>query len=425
VTAVGDERYSSVLAAELAEPTLARFVRYAAVDTRSDPHSDRVPSTPGQLELLRQLVDELHALGVEDAELLDRGYVVARVPGNREAEPLGLIAHVDTYPGVSGAGVRPQVHRSWDGSPIRLGGDPPQILDPAAMPELAGRVGDDIVTSDGTTLLGADDKAGVAEIVTAVEHLLAHPELPRPDLVLGFTTDEEIARGVSHFDVEGFGARFAFTLDGSCAGEIQDETFCASQVVVRIVGVSTHTGTAKGVFVNALKLAARFLDALPPDRLSPETTEDRDGFVHPERLEGTASAATITFIVRSFDPEELRSLEGVLERVAAAIGESEPRATVTLERKDQYTNMRPYLDRHPALLDAAREAIRAVGLDPVGTAIRGGTDGARLTELGLPTPNLFTGGHEFHGEREWLCLQEMGAATATIVELARTWVERS
>jgi tripeptide aminopeptidase len=424
VAVASDPRYASALAEELAEPALERFLRYVVVDTQAVDGSPSTPSSPGQLELLRQLEDELRELGAAQIRMAPGCTLLARVPPTVEGgEPLGLIAHVDTAPAVSGRGVDPCVHRRWDGGPIRLPGDPSKVLDPAGVAELAAHAGHDIVTSDGTTLLGADDKAGVAEIMTAAAYLLAHPEIPHAGLVLAFTTDEEVNRGVEDFDVDGFGARFAFTADGSTAGEIQDETFNASRVTVTIRGVSAHTGTAKGIGVNAIKLLARLVAELPADRVSPETTEGREGFVHPYTVEGSGDTVVVTFLVRSFDEDELRSLESLLEQAAARVEAAEPRASLKVERRHQYANMKPVLERHPRLLEAAEEAIRRAGLEPTRKSIRGGTDGARLTSLGLPTPNLFTGGHEFHSEREWICVQDMGAAAATLVELARVWAE--
>ena len=422
---MAETRYASPLAEELAEDVLARFLRYVVIDTQSDPTSTAYPSTDKQLDLSRLLVEELQALRLDDVELTEHGYVFATVPGTVEGAPtVGLIAHVDTAPGVSGTGVTPLVHRGWDGTPLRLPGDPAQVLDPDDMPGLAERVGHDLVTSDGTTLLGADDKAGVAIIVTAAERLL-RDDAPRATLRIGFTVDEEVGRGTDHFDLDAFGADFAYTFDGSGVGEVEIETFSAYQLVLTITGVGVHPGSGKGRLVNALKLVGEFLSALPTDGLSPETTEDREGFVHPERLAGTTGSATVWMLARDHDDAKLEEHVALVRRIADRVVGAEPRASFTLDVVEQYRNMRPVLDRHPEIVEAAEEAIRRVGVEPVHNIIRGGTDGARLTEKGLPTPNLFTGGQHYHSEREWASVQDMGAAAATAVELIRLWGERS
>ena len=422
---MAETRYASPLAEELAEDVLARFLRYVVIDTQSDPTSTTYPSTEKQLDLSRLLLEELRALGLEDVELTEHGYVFATVPGTVAGAPtVGLIAHVDTAPGVSGTGVRPLVHRGWDGAPLRLPGDPGQVLDPDDMPGLAERVGHDLVTSDGTTLLGADDKAGVAIIVTAAERLLTD-DAPRATLRIAFTVDEEVGRGTDHFDLGAFGADFAYTFDGSGLGEVETETFSAYQLVLTITGVGVHPGSGKGRLVNALKLMGEFLVALPTDGLTPETTEDREGFVHPERLAGTTGSATVWMLARDHDDAKLEEHVALVRRIADDVVGREPRASFTLDVVEQYRNMRPALDRHPEVVEAAEEAIRRVGVEPVHSIIRGGTDGARLTEKGLPTPNLFTGGQHYHSEREWASVQDMGAAAAAAVELIRLWGERS
>jgi len=422
---LAETRYASPLAEELAEDVLARFLRYVVIDTQSDPTSTTYPSTEKQLDLSRLLLEELRALGLEDAELTEHGYVFATVPGTVAGAPtVGLIAHVDTAPGVSGTGVRPLVHRGWDGAPLRLPGDPGQVLDPDDMPGLAERVGHDLVTSDGTTLLGADDKAGVAIIVTAAECLLKD-DAPRATLRIAFTVDEEVGRGTDHFDLGAFGADFAYTFDGSGLGEVETETFSAYQLVLTITGVGVHPGSGKGRLVNALKLMGEFLVALPTDGLTPETTEDREGFVHPERLTGTTGSATVWMLARDHDDAKLEEHVALVRRIADDVVGREPRASFALDVVEQYRNMRPALDRHPEVVEAAEEAIRRVGVEPVHSIIRGGTDGARLTEKGLPTPNLFTGGQHYHSEREWASVQDMGAAAAVAVELIRLWGERS
>ena len=404
---------------------LERFLRYVVIDTQSNPDSTAYPSTAKQLVLSRLLVDELRGLGLSDVELTKHGYVFATVPGTvPDAPTVGLIAHVDTAPGTSGTGVTPVVHRAWAGDPIHLQGDTGQVLDPAEMPGLAEKVGDDLVTTDGTTLLGADDKAGVAIVVTAAERLLAE-DTPRATLRVGFTVDEEIGKGTDHFDLEAFGADFAYTFDGSGLGEVEVETFSAYQLVLTVNGVGVHPGTGRGRLVNALKLLAAVVDGLPHDRLSPETTEDREGFVHPERMIGNTSRATLWLIARDHDDDALEGHVELVRRIATEVVGREPRASFTLEVKEQYRNMRPALDRHPEIVVAAEEAIRRAGVEPVRSIIRGGTDGARLTEKGLPTPNLFTGGQNYHSVCEWASVQDMAAAAATAVELVRLWGERS
>jgi tripeptide aminopeptidase len=414
--------FTSPLAEELAPDVLDRFTRYARIDTQS--HRDRTasPSTPGQLDLARLLVQELEAAGLHDAALDDNGYVTATLPAsNGDAGPvIGLVAHVDTSPEAPGRGVEPIVHRGYDGDVIELprGGT---RLDPETMPELAAKVGHDIVTGSGDTLLGADDKAGVAEIMAAVAHLAAHPELPRPTLRVAFTPDEEIGEGATLFDLERFGALCAYTLDGSTIGGIQDETFSAVEAIVTVEGVDVHPGFATGKLVSALRLAGEIVSALPQDRLTPETTSGREGFIHAYELTGTPARAEIRFILRDFDEDALDGHLALLRKTAEDVVGAHPPARVTIDARRQYRNMRRYVEALPQVTDAALEAIRAEGIEPVRDPIRGGTDGSRLSEMGLPTPNLFTGGHEFHSPREWASVQEMAAATATIVRLAEVW----
>ena len=360
---------------------------------------------------------------MEDAELTEPGYVFGTVPGTApDAPTVGLIAHVDTAPAAPGAGVTPVVHRAWAGEPITLPGDPAQVLDPAELPSLAERRGEDLVTSDGTTLLGADDKAGVAIIVTAARRLLAE-DAPRATARIAFTVDEEVGRGTDHFDLDAFGADFAYTFDGSGLGEIESETFSAYQLVLTVNGVGVHPGTAKDRLVNALKLVADVIAALPRDELSPETTEGREGFVHPERISGSASKATLWLIARDHDDTRLEEHVELVRRIAADVVGKEPHASFEITVEEQYRNMQTELDRHPEVVEGAVEAIRRAGVEPQHTIVRGGTDGARLTEKGLPTPNIFTGGQHYHSVREWASVQDMGAAAATAVELVRLWGE--
>ena len=417
--------YSSDLARELAQDALERFLRYVRIDTESDPHSDTVPSTAKQLDLSRLLVEELHDLGLE-AELDDHGIVYATLPATVEGEAptIGLVAHVDTSPAAPGANVRPQVIR-YDGGRVPLPGDAGVALDPDVDEHLAEHHGHELVTSDGSTLLGADDKGGVAEIMAAVAFLARHPEIPHGRVRIAFTPDEEIGEGTTHFELERFGAVAAYTLDGSGGGEIEDETFSALEAKVTFHGISAHTGTAKGRLVNALKVAADFLSRLPKDSLSPETTEDREGFVHPDEIEGKTERVTVTLILRDHDEAKLREHEQVLRRAADEAVAAWPGSRCEIAVRVQYRNMKQFLGEHAAVVEHAKEAIRRAGLEPKTAIIRGGTDGARLSERGLPTPNLFTGGHAYHSRSEWICVQDMGAAAETIVHLCQIWAERA
>jgi tripeptide aminopeptidase len=406
---------------------LERFLRYVRIDTQSRRDRTGSPSTPGQLELGRLLVGELVSAGLEDALLDANGYVMATLAGNGGSEgdrdAIGLIAHMDTSPDAPGRGVEPIVHRSYDGGVLSLPREDTR-LDPESMPELAGKIGHDIVTTSGDTLLGADDKAGVAEIMAAVAYLAAHPELPRPTLKVAFTPDEEVGAGASLFDLERFGARCAYTLDGSELGELTDETFSAVEVLLTVGGVDVHPGQATGKLVNALRLAARIVAALPFETLTPETTSGRDGFIHPVALTGRPGHAELRFIVRDFDDQMLEQHLALLRRVAEEIVGSEPRARLELEEREQYRNMNRYLRAVPRVTDAAEEAIRAEGIEPIRQPIRGGTDGSVLSAMGLPTPNIFTGGHEYHSVREWASVQDMAAAAAVVVRLAEVWSSR-
>jgi len=417
--------YGSKVAGELQDDVLQRFLRYVRIDTQASRESDSHPSTAKQLDLSRLLESELRELGLDDVELDEHGFVFATLPpvGAGEHPTVGLLAHVDTRPDAPGAGVDPQVWRNYDGSELALPGDRSQVLSPATSPLLADRVGHDVVTSDGTTLLGADDKAGVAEIMAAVAWLVAHPDVPRARARIAFTVDEEVGHGIDHFDLERFGADFAYTLDGEVVGEIENETFSAVELKVTFRGVGAHPGYAKGVLVNPVKLAARFVSSLPAETLSPETTEGREGYVHPQSIEGGAERVTVTLIARDHDGQRLEEHVALVERLANDVVASEPRASVSIDRWDQYRNMREALDRAPQVVQAALEATRRAGLEPTLAPIRGGTDGARLTEMGLPTPNIFAGGNEFHSVREWVTAQDMAISAATVVELLKLLAE--
>jgi tripeptide aminopeptidase len=419
----GAAPFATTLAAELADDVLERLLRYAQIDTQAAYGTPHRPSTEKQLDLSRLLVEELLELGLADAHLNDGASVFATLPGREGSPVVGLIAHVDTTPDVVGAGVSPIVHRAWGGERIELPGDSRQVLDPEQLPALAERVGHDIVTSDGTTLLGADDKAGVAEIMAAVAYLARHPERPRAAARIAFTVDEEVGRGAEDFDLDAFGAEVAYTLDGSGLGELEIETFSAASIRVTIRGLSVHPGTAKGKLVNAVKLASELVMSLPRDSLSPETTEEREGYVHPHRISGNAEQAVVDFIARDHDDELLEAHVDLLRRLAEAVETREPRARVEIEVRDSYRNMRPYIEKDPRVVDAALEAIRRAGVEPKLAITRGGTDGAVLSSRGLPTPNLFTGGQEYHSVREWASVQDMAAAAATIVELLGVWTD--
>jgi tripeptide aminopeptidase len=411
--------FTSPLAEELSEDLLGRFLRYVRVDTQSARDTGRHPSTPKQLDLSRMLVDELRDAGIEDAALDEHGYVMATLRGNADGPVIGLVAHVDTSPDAPGTGVEPIVHRDYGGGRIEL---PRQgtVLDPAATEHLGDRAGHDIVTSSGDTLLGADDKAGVAEIMAAVSYMASHPELPRPTLRIAFTPDEEIGEGTTDFDLERFGAYAAYTMDGSTAGEIQDETFSGIRVVLTVTGVDIHPGFATGKMVNATRLAARIVAALPPE-LTPEATSGRQGFIHVHDVMATAGEARIEAIVRDFDDDRLAGHVALLRRTAEEVVATEPRAHLEVLVEHQYPNMRKHLEPHPNVSAAAERAIRAEGLEPIKEPIRGGTDGSLLSARGLPTPNIFAGGHDFHSVREWVSVQDMASAAAVIVRLAEEW----
>jgi tripeptide aminopeptidase len=412
-------------ATELAEDAARRFLRYVQIDTQSDEDSAEYPSTAKQLDLLRLLVEELTAIGLEDAAIDEHGYVTATLPStvDRDVPAIAFFAHVDTAREASGAGVKPQRIR-YDGGEIVLG-DSGQVIRPNESPELEHHAGHELITTDGTTLLGADDKSGVAEIMAAVAHLHAHPELPHGPVKVAFNPDEEVGRGVIHFPVDTFGVAAAYTVDGSTAGEVQSETFSGAQVRMRIRGRAIHPGWAKGELVNAIKLAAAIVEKLPKEARSPETTEDREGYVHPVVISGDSSEVELRFIVRDFENDQLDEHIEFLRGLANEVAATDERCSIEVEARIQYRNMRDTLGGHPEIVANLEEAVRRVGLEPRRTSIRGGTDGSALTEMGLPTPNIFTGGHDAHSEREWICVEDMGLAAATIVELAQIWAEPS
>jgi tripeptide aminopeptidase len=403
---------------------LDRFLRYVQIDTRADDSSSSCPSTPGQMALQRLLASELRDIGLADVELDGNGYLMATVPAttDRPAAVIGFVAHVDTSPEMPGAGVKPIVHERWDGRDIILPDDPTAVLRASEQPDLAAQAGHDIVTASGQTLLGADDKAGVAVIVEAAAQLMARRDIAHGAIRLGFTPDEEIGRGADRFDVARFGAVCAYTLDGGNAGELEFESFSADLMTVTFTGFNTHPGYARGKMVNAIKAAARFVDRLPPEGLSPETTAHYQGFVHPYHLDASVDRTSVRVLLRDHVTAKLRDqerqLRTIAERVAGEMG-----AQVAIAVKEQYRNMREVLDQHPQVVERARDAIRRAGLTPIEKPIRGGTDGSRLSFMGLPTPNLFAGEHNFHSRLEWTSRQDLEAAVRVVIELARAWAE--
>lgn len=404
---------------------LDRFLRYVRIDTRSDDKSSTTPSTPGQWDLLRLLEKEVRELGLAEVVLTEHGYLLATLPAN-SPKPIPVIAwfaHADTATNLPGA-AKPIVHRAYDGRPIVLPDDPAQKLTLESTPFLRDCLGHDIITASGTTLLGADDKSGIATVLAAARHLLRHPEIPHGRIRLCFNPDEEIARGVARLDLKQLGADAGYTLDGSGPGEIDFETFSADAAVLEIQGVASHPGWAKDVMVNAARLAGRFLAALPMEK-SPERTSGTAGFIHPVECTATAEHARVRFILRDFELAGLAAHRVLLEKIAAELRTAEPKAMITLTFTEQYRNMRYWLEQDMRPVEFAQEAVRRAGLAPKSSAIRGGTDGSNLTQRGLPSPNIFCGMHEVHSQREWVSLQDMAKAVETLVHLAQVWVERA
>ena len=396
----------------------SRLCRYAAIDSQSDADSPSAPSTAIQLDVLRLLKTELEEIGAADVALTEYGTVLATIPGTKPGPTVGFLAHVDTAPQFNATGVKPRVIKGYNGGAISFPDAPDLTLSPEEFPYLGEKLGHDIITASGTTLLGADDKAGVAIIMTAARHLLAHPEIPRPTLRIAFTPDEEIGRGVSSRLPKDLGADFAYTFDGGAVGEIEYETFSADGATVTITGVSIHPGYATGKLVNAIHLAAKIIDTLPQATLTPETTSGRDGFIHATDMTGGSSEMRIKFILRDFERDGLAAKGALLKQVCETIAATEPRARITCEITPQYRNMRYWLENDMTPVDLARTASRALGIEPVSVPIRGGTDGSRLTEMGIPCPNLFTGMQNIHGPLEWISVQDMALATRLMLELA-------
>jgi tripeptide aminopeptidase len=404
---------------------LDRFLRYVRYDTQSDEQSTTYPSTDKQLVLLRDLAAELLELGLMDAAIDSYGYVTATIPSTlpatRNVPTIGFIAHVDTSPEISGAGVKPIIHHDYDGRDLVLPDDPTAVLRLADIPALAEQIGHDIVTASGTTLLGADNKAGVAEIVTAADYLIRHPEIPHGRVRVAFTPDEEVGRGTAHFDVARFGAAYAYTMDGGSRGEVESESFSADAMTVTFIGANTHPGYAKGRMVNAIKVAADFISHLPSDGLSPETTEGYEGFVHPYVVHAGVERTSVRLLIRDFATAGLLEKEAALERLARDSAARFPAAGLEIVIEESYRNMREVLDHHPDVVEYACEAVRQAGIEVRRRPIRGGTDGSRLSFMGLPTPNIFAGEQNFHSRLEWVSVQDMEKAVEVIVNLARIW----
>ncbi len=404
----------------------SRFFKYAQIWSQSaDGVEDRYPSTPQQLELAAILRDDLVDMGLSNVQLDKHGYVTAQLPatpGYEDKPVVGLLAHYDTYPGVSGKDVKPLVHL-YQGGDISLPDDPAVVIRVDENPELQKFIGEEIITASGTTLLGADDKAGLAEILEGVAYLMEHPELPRPPIRLGFTPDEEVGMGTEHFDIQAFGAQVAYTFDGSTMGEVENETFSADGATVRITGRDVHPGYAKNKMINAARIAARFIESIPMG-LSPEWTEGREGYLHPVQLAANTSDATIIYIVRDFTVEGLHRLEAYLSLLAESLQREFAGCKIEVEIKEQYRNMIYHLDKEPRAIPFAMEAVNMTGIEARLLSIRGGTDGARLSAIGLPTPNIFAGGVNFHSKFEWVAVRAMVKATETCVNLAQVWAEK-
>ncbi len=407
--------------------TTDRFLRYVQIDTQSDPHGTGFPSTEKQKNLSRLIITELQAMGVRDAFLDDFGYVYAGIPRNtpKDVPVICFCAHVDTSPDCPGAGVIPLIHQNYQGQAIVLPDDQSQVITTKDHPYLLQKIGEDIITASGTTLLGADDKAGIAVIMDMANFFCSHPDIKHGPIKILFTPDEEIGRGVDKLDLKKLGADFAYTLDAGPRGSLEDETFSADAVAITIHGISSHPGSAKGKMQNALKIGAELIAALPNTSLSPETTEGREGFIHPVHMAGIPEKLTIEFIIRDFSTNKLREYELLLHQIMENVLLRYPGARADFEVKEQYRNMKEVLDKYPHVSEYAKEAIRRAGIKPLLTSARGGTDGSRLSFMGLPCPNIFTGEMAFHGKHEYVSVQDMHKSVETIVHLACLWEERS
>jgi tripeptide aminopeptidase len=404
-----------------------RFLRYVTIDTQSDPYSSSCPSTEKQKDLGKVLVEELLAMGIVDAHIDEHGYVYATLPSNtsKQVPVLCYCSHMDTSPDCSGAGVKPIIHKNYQGQDLVLPDDPKKVLCLAEHPDLNEQLGNDIITASGTTLLGADNKAGLAEIMDCVHFLLNNPEIKHGTIKLLFTPDEEIGRGVNKVDLQKLGAEVAYTVDGETLGSLENETFSADGAVIRIAGVASHPGFAKGKMESALKIAAELIAALPKNESSPESTEGKQGFIHPVAIKGSVEETIIELILRDFTDEGLVAHANYLRKLTEEVLKAYPNATYNLKTTEQYRNMKQVLDQHPKLTELGLEAIRRAGISPKLQSIRGGTDGSRLSFMGLPCPNIFAGEHAFHSKLEWVSVQDMHKAVETLVHLAVLWEEKS
>lgn len=404
---------------------LERFLRYVKIDTQSNPESDSFPSTDKQKNLGKVLVEELKEIGIADAHLDPHGYVYGTLPATTtlDVPVICFCSHMDTSPDASGKDVKPLIHRNYQGQDLILPDDPSVIIHPRNHPDLHDQIGNDVITASGKTLLGADNKAGLAAIMDAVNHLVKHPDIPHGPIRILFTPDEEIGKGVQHVDMKKLGADYGYTIDGEKAGGLQDETFSANGAEVLIHGVSAHPGMAKGKMENAIKIAGEILGALPKTHLCPESTQGREGFVHPTKMEGIAEEAKLQFIIRDFVTGNLEKHQDALKAVVESVMQNYPGSSYDLVVTEQYRNMKEVLDHHPQVVKIAEEAIRRAGMVPEKEPIRGGTDGSRLSFMGLPCPNIFTGGHGFHSRQEWVSVQDMEKAAEVIVNIATLWAE--
>lgn len=404
-----------------------RFTKYVQIDTQSDPHSTSSPSTEKQKNLARVLVEELQSMGIHDAALDEFGYVYASIPSNtdKQVPVICFCSHMDTSPDCSGLNVKPIIHRNYQGQDLVLPNDPTVVLKMAEHPDLKNQIGNDIITASGTTLLGADNKAGLAEIMEAAAFLVSHPEIKHGEIKILFTPDEEIGRGVDNVNLEKLGAQYAYTVDGETCGSIEDETFSADGAILTIHGVSAHPGFAKGKMQSAIKIAAEIIDALPKDHLSPESTSLKAGFIHPVDVAGNVEETMLEFILRDFDDAKLAAHGQTLEGIVKEVMQRYPEASYKLTISAQYRNMKKVLDQHPEVMEYGVFAIERAGLTPIRQSIRGGTDGSRLSLMGLPCPNIFAGEHAFHGKQEWVSLQDMEKAVQTIVNIAMIWEEKA
>ena len=403
-----------------------RFLRYVKIDTQSDPESPTTPSTAKQKELGKLLADELIKMGLVDGHMDEHGYVYATLPSNtsKKVPSICFCSHMDTSPDCSGAQVNPIIHQNYNGGDILLPNDPTQVIRFSEHVDLKNQIGHDIITTDGTTLLGADNKAGIAEIMDAVYYLINHPEIKHGAIKVLFTPDEEIGRGVDKVNIKKLAADFAYTMDGETLGHIENETFSADSVTLTIKGFPTHPGFAKDKMQHAIKAAAEIIEALPKDK-SPETTEKKQPFIHPTAINGGLEQVVMKFIIRAFDTPSLHALEEELKMIAARILTKYTKCAYTFEVQEQYRNFKEVLDKHPQIIDYAMEAVKRSGVEPVLSSIRGGTDGSRLSFMGLPCPNIFAGEHAFHSKQEWVSIQDMQKAVQTIVHLAAIWEENA